>query len=304
MMKLNVPNGSRLPEDFPINLNDPQTNVKHFTRLMGDSNPEVETVSYYGGHMFATNQNEKMIPLLGIEGIGVTRFETQDDGSVQVFHREIGYYSDVRTGEYVDTWTNPLGGKVEVYHILNKQVNNKMAAINEMDFDGTVIKVPFPALWDIIGATTVNNFELHLDYPTFMDKNKWKREYPGKKTKISEMFMRQFETADLLDEKQTSIHHQGSWARTSTWFPWMLMGEASGEVVFRTHGMKLRNGIDDIPKQLRDKIEKEHPDHFVAPPASSWGKPNESSFTNFLRDRQPAAGENNYPESGPFSLPG
>lgn len=288
MITLNGINDSRLPEGFALNLNDPATNLKHFARVMGDSDPTKETISYFGGHVFASLDNKKLIPLLGLEGVGVSRFETQPNGNVHVFHREIGFYSDVRTGKYVDSWHNPLiDDKVEVYHIKNDHVNNLMAPINEMDFDGHLIKVPFPAKWDILGATTVNNFELLMEIPTILQKKQWPREYPGPTTKISEMFLRQIETADLLNEKLTSVHYQGSWMRVSTWFPWMLMGEMPGETVFRTHGVKLRNGVDDVPKQLRSKIEKEAPEYFKAPPRSSWGKPNESSFTNYLRDRKP-----------------
>ena len=126
-----------------------------------------------------------------------------------------------------------------------------------------------------------------MEYPTILKKEQWPREYPGHTAKISEMFLRQIDAADLLNTKLSSVHYQGSWMRVSTWFPWMLMGEMPGETVFRTHGVKLKNGVDDLPKQLRDKIEKEAPDYLHAPPKSSWGKPNESSFTNYLRDRKP-----------------
>ncbi|MGK0498964.1 MAG: hypothetical protein ACJAYG_000595 [Oceanicoccus sp.] len=289
MMSLKGYNDSRLPEDFPVDLNNPEINLKHFTRLMGSSNPETETYGYYGGHLFASIDGKKLIPLVGLEGVGVSRLETQPDGKVHAYHREIGYYTDIRTGQYIDSWHNPLiDDTVEVYHIKNMQVNAKLAAINEMEFDGTMIKVPLPSKWDFMGSHGVNNFELHMELPTILDKDKWPREYPGPTTKISEMFMRQFDTADLLNPKLDSIPNMGSWARVSTWFPWMLMGDIPGEIIFRTHSIKLRNGIDDIPKQLRDKIEKEDPENLQAPSKSSWGKPNESSFTNFLRDRQPA----------------
>jgi len=282
---------SRLPEGFPINLNDPATNLKHFTRLMGSSNPEKESIGYFGGHMFASLDNRKMIPLMGVEGIGVTRMETQPNGDVRTFHREIGWYSDLRTGKYIDSWKNPFTDEtVEILHFKNNHVNANMAPINQMDIDGTMIEVPFPSKWDFMGATGVNNFELVIEIPSvFQPKSKFPKEYPGPSTKISEMFLRQFDTADLLNEKLDSIPNMGSWMRVSTWFPWMFMGELPGEVVFRTHSVKLRNGIDDIPKQLRDKIEKEAPEYFKAPPADTWGKPNWSTFFNYMRDRKPSS---------------
>ena len=130
MMTLNGFKDSDLPEDFPLNLNDPKVNVDNFVRLMGSNNPTVETYGYFGGHIFASLDNQKMIPLLGIEGIGVSRFEAQKDGSYKAFHREIGFYSDVKTGKYIDTWHNPLiDDKVEIYHIKNKQVNAELAPL-------------------------------------------------------------------------------------------------------------------------------------------------------------------------------
>ena len=118
----------------------------------------------------------------------MSRFETQSNGDVHVFHREIGFYSDVKTGKYVDWWHNPLiDDKVEVYHIKNDHVNNKMAAINEMDFDGHMIKLPFPAKWDILGATTVNNFELLIKKELIIHKIYYNKPKPNLAKKALKM---------------------------------------------------------------------------------------------------------------------
>ena len=61
MITLNGFNDSRLPEGFELNLNDPSTNLKHFARLMGSSDSSKETVGYYGGHLFASLDNKKLI---------------------------------------------------------------------------------------------------------------------------------------------------------------------------------------------------------------------------------------------------
>ena len=80
------------------------------------------------------------------------------DGSYRVFNRECAFYTDPRTGEFLDEWTNPYTKEVcDVSPIHNMTVNAhlivdaKVGTAIEMDFDGTLMAVPLPLAWQTLG---------------------------------------------------------------------------------------------------------------------------------------------------------
>ena len=70
------------------------------------------------------------------------------------------------------------------------------------------------------------------------------------------------------------------------WLPWMRQGQTDGSVLFRSFMTKLKT-IDDIPAPLRKITEERYPEYFQAPPASSWGSKNDSSFSVYAAENEP-----------------
>ena len=77
--------------------------------MTGDLDPAVETVGWFGGDIFAVlGPDRPLQKLVGVEGFGVLRVAAQPDGKYRLFNRELAYYKDPKTGEFLDTWTNPV----------------------------------------------------------------------------------------------------------------------------------------------------------------------------------------------------
>jgi hypothetical protein len=278
------------PRREPIDFSDPAQNLKAFVKLTGDLDPSVETVGWFGGDIFAVlGAAQPLQKILSVEGFGVLRVSPQPGGSYRLFNRELAYYKDPETGAFVDEWTNPFTGEtVAVSPIHNMVVNAEIAPVMKMDFDGTLVEIPFSPPWNIFGDKAFSLFEVHTAFPNPLSPEKWPRESAGPVTRISEVFQRIGSLAELEDPDRSSADYTGVWTRIGPWLPWMLQGQAPGHLLYRTF-MDRTGTADKLPAPLVARTEERHPEYFVAPGDETWGGPNDSSFSVYMAENEPKA---------------
>jgi hypothetical protein len=270
-----------------IDFRDPAQNLRAFVKLMGDLDPSKAVYSWFGGHIFGYVGNKPAQMLCGVEGFGVLRSVPTADGKYRIMNREIAFYSNPFSGQYVDVWKNPLTGEdCEVQPIHNHYVAAELSPVMKMDFEGTMREFPFTPPWTVLGADVFQVFEVHTAYPSPMKVAQWPRESSGDVIRISEIFQRTARLAEIEDESRTSAHYTGTWTRVGPWLPWMLMGQAEGHILYRTFMKKLYS-VDELPAQLRDATAKRYPEFFEAPALSDWGKPNDSSWGTYMKECRP-----------------
>jgi hypothetical protein len=276
------------PFNLNIDFNDPAQNLKAFARVFVDIDPTKVAVGWFGGTVYSViGDSSKIEPLIGIEGIGLTRTRPGDSGVYQVFNRELAFYKDLRTDDFIDNWTNPLNGEsCEIFPIQNMTVNAEMSPIMKMDMEGTMVEYPFLPPWTFLGGYANSTFEIHASLPSELKPDKWPRESSGPMTRISEMFMRSCRIDDLANEDLTSVSYVGTWTRLSSWFPWMLMGQAEGHLYFRCYISKF-NDLESLPATFLAKAEKEHAAYLEPPSFDSWGQRNDSTFNMWKKLRKP-----------------
>ena len=287
-----APCGSREGVDLTINFQDPAQNLRSFIKVLGNLDPSVETVGWFGGDIFAVTSPDKPLQkMFGVEGMGVLRIEPQEDGAYRLFNRECAFYKHPFTGQYIDTWQNPFTGEeVKVSPIHNMVVNAEVAPIFKMDFDGEVQEMPFTPPWWVQEKidTVMSMFEVHVVAPNPMTVEQWPRESAGPVNRISEMFHRSVRLSELQDEDTTSADYDGVWTRVGPWLPWMLQGQAEGHLLYRTFMTRagtIERMPDQLLKQVADKLGEEY---FMAPPQETWGQANDSSFSVYMAENEPA----------------
>ncbi|UCG73262.1 MAG: DUF1838 family protein [Chromatiales bacterium] len=278
--------------ELTINFQDPAQNLRSFIKVLGNLDPSVETMGWFGGDLFAVTSPDKPLQkMFGVEGMGVLRVEPQEDGSYRLFNRECAFYKHPFTGQYIDTWQNPFTGEeVQVSPIHNMVVNAEVAPVFKMDFDGEVQEMPFTPPWWVQEKinTAMSMFEVHVVAPNPMTVEEWPRESAGPMNRISEMFHRSVRLSELQDENTTSADYEGVWTRVGPWLPWMLQGQAEGHLLYRTF-MTRPGTIDRMPDQLLQQVaDKLGEEYFVAPPPETWGQQNDSSFSVYMEENEPA----------------
>ena len=277
------------PPGLDIDFNDPAQNLEAFTRVFVDTDPDKAAFGWYGGTIYAViGDSSQLIPLLGMEGIGITKTRPMESGAgYQVTNRELAYYKDLASGQFIDEWKNPLNGRsCETFPIHNMTVSAEMTPMMKMDMEGTMIEYPFVPPWEFLGDKALSTFEIHASVPSELQPDTWPVESPGPKTRISEMFMRYCDIADLANKELTSIPYVGTWTRLASWFPWMLMGQTEGHLYFRC-SMSSYDSLDALPATFLEKARKDHPEYLVTPDFSTWGQPTDSTFNMYKKERTP-----------------
>ncbi|MFK8017537.1 MAG: DUF1838 family protein, partial [Gammaproteobacteria bacterium] len=211
--------------------------------------------------------------------------------------REVGFYTDLKTGDVLEEWHNPLiDEKVRVVPIANDPFNFKITpyilagpsygGLN----DNKVAKLPFRLPWREVGNDTVSmRTGIHLYYPSALDPEKWPRESSGKMNRVSEMFSYVIDREQLANASRTGITYSGAWGRITPWLPWMLMGQADGHCYYDCM-MGAYDDMSALSPKVRAYAEKNFPKYFDAP--TVWTEPSFSSLENYAREQTPQPPKN------------
>ena len=271
----------------PVDFKDPAQNLKSFIKITGDLDPTKESVGWFGGTIYGNRGVEALKPLVGVQGVGMLRVKPMGENTYRLFNREFATYTDLKTGEILETWKNPYTEEVvEVVPIKNMIVNAQVAPIVEQDFDGHKVKFPFTPPWILQTDKAFSLFEIHAAFPNPMKPDAWPRESAGPINRTSEMFQRMCNLEDLERDDVSAANYVGTWTRVGPWLPWMLMGQADGHILYRSF-MNRAGKVQNLPPTLLAYMEKKYPDFLKAPGDETWGKPNDSSFTVYMSQNKP-----------------
>jgi Protein of unknown function (DUF1838) len=251
-----------------IDLEDPAHRLEAFIRANGDTSGK--PVATYGtGTVYAYLPGEKPRAVFGLQVVGMSRYEKIEGGYLRL-HREIGYYTDLKTGEVIERWFNPwLQREVEVLPIQNDPVNRRYtAAAGNYSYD-------------LNGDDIVFYREVPLRYPNPLDRATYPLNSSGDFYEAMEMFTTFIRRDQLENPRLTSIPSTGTWTRFGPWLPWMEMGAHQGYLVYHSRSFKPADGLAGIPQKLRDFIARDNPKFLSAP--EKFTEPDETSWTFFKK---------------------
>ncbi len=282
----------------PLDFTKPEDNLYAFPKLFSRLDGEIN-FGTYRGVCFGQVPDRPLLPLFGLLGLGVSRAVHRPDGRIEILLKELAFYTDLQTGQVLDTWKNPYndGEEVEVYHVYNDPQNSlwgltmpktQVGGHHQVEAPSAPLLLPFQVEGDDVQMT----LDLILHYPNLLDPARWPRESVSETTWASEHWTFFASLADLEDRALPSAPYRMQMERLSQWLPWMLMGRSRtrsaphpGFMFGRATARKCARGLDDLPNVLRDHAEKHHPE-FLEPPAA-YSEPNVSSLETFARDRTP-----------------
>jgi len=276
-----------------INFMNPVWNRDTWARLQADLNPENETFIASKGTIMAVEPNKAVQPLCGFEATLATRLLPNEDGTIRRINRETIIYTDARTGEVINEWTNPWTQEVvPVVHVYNDPFNytiSEWLILNPEDFGGdgeAPPKIPLIFPWRDLGNGMLElSTDMHLYYPNQLQPDQWPRESSGPMVQVSEMMRYQFKKEDAENPNLTSIPYTGSWSRITPWLPWMLLADKPGNVLYM--GSNTCSGNTDIiSPQIRAHLEANAPE-FLSAPTEDYG-PSLSSLEHYAKEQTPA----------------
>ncbi len=282
--------GHAQTDSLNLDFTKPEDNLTAWVKLASSLEDGKETCGYYKGTIVAVMGNDaKNIPLFGYEGFGMSRVTKLPDGRYENLHREVSYYTDLKTGQIIDEWYNPfIEETVKVWPVHNDPVNSYYSTQFSQTFgegdQAETVTFPFILPWEVHGDRVVTSFAVHTRWPSPLTKEEWPREYGGKWYKTSEIFHIHARMSELNDPTKMKAMNTGSWTKEAPWIPWMLMGETPGRLMYITTVASL-NGTEELPAHIRERTEEQFPIHLSAP--DKWSEPNNTSFETWVKEASP-----------------
>jgi hypothetical protein len=162
--------------------------------------------------------------------------------------------------------------------------------------------IPFVLPWQVYGDEVLLEWDYAHDYPNPVDPVRFPRSSTGDRINPSEHFTIYTSLSELADTSLPSAHFRAGFSRLSPMWPWMRMGGVSlgtresaglpgtgevGSVMFgRLFSRTTRRGLDDIPRPLLRRIERDCPDYLELPTDWDMG-PILSTWEAYARDTAP-----------------
>lgn len=278
-----------------LDLTTPRGNREAWARLLANTDMKSTKYGWAQGIVQGVRPGESVRDLVGFTMLSCARLLPKEDGDpgYRKVLREVGLYTDLRSGEIIEEWRNPyLNETVRVVPIANDPFNHTITdfrpsppnygGLNSRDAPP---KVPLQFDWTRRGDRLNMLSYINLFYPSALQPAKWPRESAHPFSQVTETFLYQIDWNDMQDPKKTSVEYHGTWGRTTPWLPWMLMGPTPGHCQYHTF-MGAVDDIEKIDRKTLDYIEKKYPKYLKAP--DRWEEPSLSSLEWYARERTPA----------------
>ena len=256
-----------------LDLRTGKGNKLAYARIQGDLDPSKQKYFWFRGYCSGVRPDKKVDDLCGAEGFGAIRLIPQPDGTIQRLCREVIFYTDLRSGDVLESWKNPyLNETVPVVHVDNDPFDYLIEdyfpappSFGGLNKEAPPPRVPFILPWNQYGSWLAMEIHIHLAYPSALQPDKWPRESAGPIAQVSEYFAHHVKAEDMQNEKLTTVDYRGTWNRTTPWLPWMLMGQMPGHIQYNC----FMGNCDDLEqvlhRQVLDYAEKNYKKYFTAP---------------------------------------
>lgn len=273
--------------------NDPAAHLRVFRKLTGSEVDGEMTMLYYSGTTFGVDEQARTTALYGMHGLSPSRSWRQPDGSVRFAAMEIGVFTDLATGEVLDTWLNPYTNeRVDVWHLRNGPINYAINPAADLDTAGwKLLRKADPTARgfrlpiSIVGDDLILSVDAQATRRSPLLPEEWPRESSGAQLVYSEHNTFHARAADVLDPGIGSPAVVAAWHSLKPWRPWMLMGQSPGRIYNHLVARKVTT-LDAVPMPVRAHVERHFPAFLKAP--DGWTGEYVDDWTHFKAARKPA----------------
>jgi hypothetical protein len=256
--------GTGIGHAAELDLSTPDAQLRAFLKLF--LSLDAATVFYvYHGTLDAAVPGRGIVPLMASTSLVRRRVEPQSDGWLVTIWEATVYH---REGEDapLDAFENPLNARtVRPFH--QREGGNQSVYTVNGQFqlrDGQRVPPrggpkPFSREWHRAGDRIWTSRETAGVYAKSpFDPAVWPLEYAGPDLQYSEKTTSSGLVHELADPRVRSASSTYSLNQVMLWWPWLLMGQQPGFLVWNTQGVKLP-GLDALAPATRRLIERVHP---------------------------------------------
>ena len=237
---------------------DSRDHLQGIVRMQGSTREE-DVPWWFTGVIFAvTGSNETPRPLVRFEGMEIYWFQHVGDGYV-LGGNTVTFFRDYETNEYLREFRNPWTGRTDV-------VKPAVQGGNLGFHYGADGIWPVRLSGEALGPTATKPLSVQWheagDHVWLQHQTVYPPGMPPMHGQRQSMFVARREFANrriaALPAAFSSTVFMG-------WLKWMDMKDHPGHVIWHAAGAKLRT-IDDLPREYRERAEREYPERLTAKP--------------------------------------
>jgi Protein of unknown function (DUF1838) len=236
----------------------PEEHLRDIVRMQGSLREE-DVPWWFTGVIFAvTGEQQTPRPLVRFEGMEIYWFRHLPDGYL-LGGNTVTFFRDFETNEYLREFRNPWTQRTDVVKPAvqggNLGFKYSTEGIWPARLDGAAIgepaRAPLRVQWHGVGEHVW--LQHQTVYPPGMPPMHGQRQT---------MFASR---RDLANRRLARVPATFSSTVFMGWLKWMDMQDQPGHVVWHASGAKLRS-IDDLPREYRERAEREYPQRLTAKP--------------------------------------
>ena len=237
--------------------------------------------------------NEKVCRLFAVAGFSVTRIKPLPNGDRRRMHAGVVFYRDLETGKMLQNRHNRNTNEgVRVVPTGNDPLNSTISVTVQLppSYGGlkTEKRLPKPFLLgrsDGPQGKLICRTGIDMISPGALQPDKWPRGSAGPMSRVSKHFIYTIRRNDVENSGLTNLPIVGAWSRITPWFPWMLMGQAPGNISYFTSFSWVKS-IAELPADLVVAARAISPKYLSSP--TEKYRPSLLSLENYAKTERPA----------------
>ena len=261
-----------------LDLHDPRIALRTYVKLRGSIGDET-VFQPYEGDIFRVADGEVSTPLCGFIGLQKSVWRRSGEDAFTNEDYDVGFYVDYQSRQILDQWRNPVTGEmVKVYHYRG----GPSGARHSLDTPSGDVYGGSAGRWSVMGEQLWHTASSWGERPNPLPPKDWPRASSGERLQGSMSLSFAGRLADIVDAGTYQAPALQIWTNTTSWMPWMEMGQRPGFNFWRWIGAK-GTARDRLDPALVAAVERAVPG-YVARDAT-WKVPT-SGCLDYQRQKQ------------------
>ena len=238
-----------------LDLTDPRDRLTALAKMRGSTSGML-TIGWVIGARYAV-VDKKAMPMLGILAGTFSQYRRLDADTFEAHALEIAYFTDLDTGRLIETWENPVTGKVV-------EVPQTRMGPSRILMRAEGLEVPRPS-----GEAAGMEIQHEFRDPIELHGRVWiteeirvqsePRKPGGKAFRYNEMTTYESRLDDLNNPALSAAPVNVQFQSLVTFRPWMGFGDTPGHTTARGFGGR-ETRVEDLPPYYLELTERYHPE--------------------------------------------